>query len=278
LSTLTKIFVVILVVLVLFSSVLFISFTVTTGNYKAMYDGEKDRARIAEAGENNYKLAADNYRTLYNNQVSLRTAESAAHQAAMADKDKQVSETKLALGQSTDRLTALESSVNSLKQTLDAAQKQNANLAQTLDRERRDKDKLAAQISEQTARLDSTQNELSIRERENTALKEDYSQAVQDFKELQRQVESSGGLPKAAAPLPAVKIDGSVMAIDRGVAQINLGSTSGVKKGMKFFVYRNDNFVAYLQIEEVDAGRAAGVITDAKRDVRQGDKVTTSLE
>lgn len=277
-STLTRIFVVILVVLVLFSSVVFISYAVTSPNYRSAYEGQRTRAQIAEAGENNYKLAADNYRTLYNNQVSLRTAESAAHQAAMLDKDKQVSDTKLALGQNILRLNELNSSVNSLKQTLDEAQKQNGKLSQNLDRERQDKDKLAAQFSEQTTRLNSMMNDNDIQAREITALKEGKAQVEQDYKEMMRQVESSGGLPKTTAPQAAVDINGSVTAVDRGVAQINLGSTSGVKKGMKFFVYRNDNFVAYLQIEEVDAGQAAGVITNAKRDVRQGDKVSTSLE
>jgi chromosome segregation ATPase len=263
---------------VLFSSVLFISLTVTTGNYKSLYEGEKTRSQVAEAGENNYKLAADSYRTLFNNQVSLRTAESAAHQAAMVDKDKQVSEAKLTVKQNSDLLNDLNIKVGSLNQNLIAAQKQNTIVSQTLDRERQDKDKLAAQFLEQTARLNSMMNDNDIQAREITALKEGKAQVEQDYKEMMRQAESSGGLPKTTAPQAAVKIDGSVTAVNGGVAQINLGSTSGVKKGMKFFVYRNDNFVAYLQIEEVDAGRAAGVITDAKRDVRQGDKVSTSLE
>lgn len=277
-STLTKLFIVILVVLVLIAVPVFISQSAVPTNYKALYEGEQTRARIAEAGQANQQLAAESYRNLYNGEASLRAADNATHQAEVADKTRQITQLSLAIGKYDDRMKELNTSIDSLKVTVADAQNLNKNLTTKLEEARAERDKIAGQLNSQVAALTSLQNERDMLQKNVDALKEMNVTVQTELKDLQKQIESGGAPKKAATPQPNVKLDGSVTAVDRGVAQINLGSTSGVKKGMMFFVYRNTDFVARLQIEEVDAGQAAGVVSDAKRDIRQGDKVTTSLE
>jgi SMC interacting uncharacterized protein involved in chromosome segregation len=279
LSSLTKVFIVILVVLVLVASGIFISYIARTENYKVLYESEQTRAQIAEAGQANYMLAADNYRTLSNTEAGLRASDDASHRAEMARLEADKKKLELAIAGTTTNLGELQLKLASLETTIKGAQQVNADQAAKLDAARAEKDKALGQLNEQSAKLNSLIAENTILEKSVDALKEMLQSAQSEIKDLQKQGEATGTTKRAAtAPQPAVKLDGSVTAVDRGLAQINLGSTSGVKKGMTFFVYRNADFVARLQIEEVQAGQAAGIVSDAKRDIRQGDKVTTSLE
>lgn len=70
-------------------------------------------------------------------------------------------------------------------------------------------------------------------------------------------------------------IQGTITAIEDDVASINIGAAKGIKKGMKLIVFRDDNFVAYLQIELVDLNSAAGVIVSKRLEPRPNDKVKT---
>ena len=62
------------------------------------------------------------------------------------------------------------------------------------------------------------------------------------------------------------------------MASINIGSAKGIKKGMRLIVFREDNFVAHLQIELVDLNNAAGVIVNKRLEPRKTDKVKTRGE
>ena len=58
---------------------------------------------------------------------------------------------------------------------------------------------------------------------------------------------------------------------------INVGRFKGVKVGMIFVIHRGDEYVAKLQIDQVELDQAAGVIVDRKSPVKVGDKVINRL-
>jgi hypothetical protein len=86
--------------------------------------------------------------------------------------------------------------------------------------------------------------------------------------------EKMPGAVAAAGP----KVEGSITAVKGNLASLNIGEASGVKKGMRFIIYRGPDFVANLDIAHVDAASSAGVVVDAQREVKQGDKATTKIE
>ncbi len=83
-------------------------------------------------------------------------------------------------------------------------------------------------------------------------------------------------VPTAASALVA-PIRAEVTEVDGDVASISVGSADGVVHGMKFLLYRTagdggrPTYLGTLQIERVEANRAAGRIVQAEGEVRPGD-------
>jgi chromosome segregation ATPase len=73
------------------------------------------------------------------------------------------------------------------------------------------------------------------------------------------------------------KITGQVTAVRDDLASVNVGSSSGVKKGMRLIVYRGEAFVGYLDVEVVESRKAAGYLRTTKLIPQAGDKVTNRL-
>jgi len=70
-------------------------------------------------------------------------------------------------------------------------------------------------------------------------------------------------------------IRATILAVKDRIASINAGTAKGVKAGMRLVVYRNDRFVGYLKVIEVEAQEAAGLIIESVLEAQQGDKVTS---
>ena len=83
-----------------------------------------------------------------------------------------------------------------------------------------------------------------------------------------------------AAPTPTQTngVRTSIRSIQGTTIHINAGSNQGVKRGMKLIVFRDDKFVGYLQIVQVDANQAAGSLTRKIRPPAKGDTVVDRLE
>ena len=77
---------------------------------------------------------------------------------------------------------------------------------------------------------------------------------------------------------PATKISGTVTAISDNLASVNVGSAHGVKKGMKLILFRGDQFVGHLKVEQVRINECAGMVMNKQLDPMQGDRVTSDLD
>jgi len=89
-------------------------------------------------------------------------------------------------------------------------------------------------------------------------------------------------IPQEVPPVPTRKIKGLVTSADNEarVAEINLGSDDGVVKGMKFYVYNEDQskYLATLQVSRVSNDSAAGELSVIRGDVKVNDHVTNRFE
>ncbi|MCP4450963.1 MAG: hypothetical protein GY809_05845 [Planctomycetes bacterium] len=81
-----------------------------------------------------------------------------------------------------------------------------------------------------------------------------------------------------ARPVQAIGLKGLISDLDvaNQLAEISLGSTDGVKEGMKFIVTRNNQFVCNVVVLDVDAERAVGLLNLVKTTPVKGDRVSTN--
>jgi chromosome segregation ATPase len=81
-----------------------------------------------------------------------------------------------------------------------------------------------------------------------------------------------------AQPVKAIGLKGLIsdLNMENRMAEISLGSTDGVKEGMKFIVTRDNQFVCNVVVLDVDAERAVGLLDLVKKAPVKGDKVSTN--
>jgi len=61
------------------------------------------------------------------------------------------------------------------------------------------------------------------------------------------------------------------------MASVSVGKNEGVKEGMKLHVTRGDEFICDIQIIDVEAGEAIGILELVQKQPQVGDIVTTNL-
>ncbi len=81
-----------------------------------------------------------------------------------------------------------------------------------------------------------------------------------------------------AQPVKAIGLKGLISDLDiaNQLAEISLGSTDGVKEGMKFIVTRDNQFVCNVVVLDVDAERAVGILDLVQKTPVTGDRVSTN--
>lgn len=167
---------------------------------------------------------------------------------------------------------------------LQAAEQANAELRKRRDallQENADLSKRNIDLSNRVRELTDTVTQLT--EQVKAAAQREYQlqQQIADLREQLRQVRAAAPLPvTAAAPKGMVvtpgllePIRGKITEIKGDLASISVGSSSGVRKGMTFIIYRGSDYLGELQIQLVEPDRAAGVITTKIGEIREGDLV-----
>ena len=281
-STLTKIFIVVMVVLAIAACVLFTQQSFTASNYKAAWEHQMKKALAFEAdaiaARRANKGLGDEYRRL----LASAVKDVAALQSSL-DQDKQ-------------ELAGALATIASLETTKVALQASNAGLTKSVEQQVLRNDELSELLADRLKVVQNQNDLLQKYELELKTLARDFqlakraaavkeeqlakSQAM--VKELEDKIRRSGlGRLEAqpGAPTPISRIDATVLAVDmeHNIAMLNVGMASGVTKGMQFILYRGDEPVAMLDVTEVQANMSAGPLSDVQLQPQQGDKATTDL-
>ncbi|MCO6439430.1 MAG: hypothetical protein J5J06_20260 [Phycisphaerae bacterium] len=286
-STLSKVFTVLLVIFSIAFTVMTVSFAANSANWRdtaLKFQQERD-------------LADSNLR----HQIAAGAAQLAAANDALqrqlqrvADLEKSVREKEIALAQlqlDVDRVAAEKSSAEALNRGL-VAQLQAAETTRSEYRKQRD------ELEEQTIELNRRNVDLNERVNELTAriavLAEQRRQFEQQINLLKQQNEalarSTGATPigrsmeepqgaaltgvSAVAPPAQTAIRGKVVDIAGDVVTLSVGSSDGVQPGMVFVVHRGDEYVGDLRIDLVDPERCAGRTLAGGGIARVGDLAT----
>ncbi|MCD4825979.1 MAG: hypothetical protein K8S55_15415 [Phycisphaerae bacterium] len=282
-NILTKICVVLLVVASLTASVVFISLATVAPNWYAEYKREEANSAILEAQRQMHEETASRL-VKENNDLRLSSTK---RENALASKiseltnensNKEIKNTKL--GNDINRIS---SQITALRGNLAAAVAANKEQDTKLHKAWLRENKLMGQIIELGSSLKKTQADLERRTKSLAVVKEQSQRLKELLVEANKTIaklEKGGGTEEAATdgtPLPDHRVAGTITAIRNNLASINVGSAHGLKTGMKLIVYRGDQFVGRLKIEQVHVNEAAGVIVDKVLAPQQGDKVTSHL-
>lgn len=281
-STLTKICVVVLVVLVLVACPIFISQATTGPNWKSAFQGKERQCQMAEAAAVERGLAADLWRSRsdeYRQKLETTSDRFRTELDAKRAQVAQLSQINAAKQGDIDKLIANETELqNALKKAIALNEAQ----GEELKNERQKTIDLGNQLTRTQAKNEELLSDVNLLKRAREVLEVQVAQKDAEIADLRQQLKSlqEAGVrlataePKVAGP----KIQATVTAVKGDIASLNVGSASGVKKGTKFIIYREADFVAHLQVEYVDASQCSGIIVDAQRDVRINDRATTSLQ
>lgn len=280
-STLTKICVVLLVVVVLFACPIFIRQAVTGPNWMTAYMEQRDRAKIAEGESVNNGLLAQMWKTQYDQKcadASKTDQERTVEIERLKGEVDGLKQEKLA-GAGREKILA--DAVRDLENDVKKYNSLNEAITKQLDIQRADNVKLDGQLREAKDSIKEYLADIENLTRANRVLKEQGAQKDNEIADLRTKLEAGGGAAESVDPTVAVgarKIEGEVTAVRANLASLNVGSADGVVKGAEFILFRGRNFVAHLRVAEVYASGCAGVIEDQVRPVKIGDKASNDLK
>jgi septal ring factor EnvC (AmiA/AmiB activator) len=271
-----------MVVASLVASVVFFNMATMPENYRQWYEQERQAYKNLEArcnelaaalGRKNQALTAER-ETLQSQLADVRAERDAASNKA--------SELAVKLGQAQNNIGIITTKLTDVEKTLDAQRATNESLSEELqgayerlNKAREDKALLADNLKEAEKRIDLLQKNLRLAQRQREDQKAELEHLNTKIRDLERRVPGAVAAAETE-PIAPPGIAGTITAVEGNLASANVGSAHGVKDGMMLIVYRGDQFVGHLKVEEVEVNESAGMVVNKRLDPIQGDRITSS--
>ncbi len=276
-STLTKVFVVVLVVFSITFTTMTISIVAQTTDWRDTAQKYEEHARVADTNLRNLIAASaaelatarDTIKSHLEKigelegQVQTSASEAAKLRADLAKADSEKSSAEAMNRGLLAQLQISESARGEYKKHRDDIEKRNIEL------ERRNMD-LNDRVNEQTAKITVLMEQKRQYEQQINILKPRSGVALEE----PSGTEMAGVRP--ITPVTASGIRGKVTNVEGTLVQISVGSADGVKSGMEFTVSRGNQYVGKLQIQNVTPDQAAGRMLNTAMAPTRGDQVTDS--
>lgn len=287
-SSLTKVLAVMVCVLAIFVCGVVVTFVTSSENWKEAYVQQKtlteaaqvqavateeDAGRRLELSSMLIQRLNDNITALEARLTDLtrqRYAEAQFRGDAEKKADSAVELAKaLQLSNESFRgaLSVLQADVDELRQNTISAQAQVINLERTVNGLQVEKDRL------DTIRRQSDEKIYTL-ENENAMIRQELEKVTVASSEFRPADDQVSLAPRATG----VPIRGQIMQIVEDRAAISVGSSSGVRKGMKLWVTRGDKYLGNLEVSYVETTEAVGHLTNKLAAIVAGDTVTTGIE
>ena len=282
-NILTKISIVVLVLLSIFSGVVFSSQAMVGPNYRVEYDDMERQRDQADLKARNADLTLSNAQAKIDDLQKERAQLTGELEGRIKALNSELAEKNSLIDQLEDNFDQLTLRLDGLKESLDLSETQRKLLDEQMKR-------MDAKFDRTQAEYTATQNDLAAAhaqiERdagEKRVLREQIVHHEEEIERLISKVKELGGEIEATdvTVYTASKLTATITAVQGdGLASINIGQIGGAREGMVMFVYRGSDFVGHLRIEEVDDNASAGVIFDVRdgMSVQQNDRVTNKLD
>jgi len=290
LSTLTKVLIVLLTVFSIFLCGTVVTYVANADNYRQMYQQKNSALNAAkDLAEDAKNDLVDNEKENERVQGELK-AEVGKLQVAISDLEAQLNDVKRENTQLVQRIAEMGAAVE-LANNLQSSQLQ---LAQTAEQKvvalQADQTRLDTELKETNQMLIDKMAIVADLEAKNKQLVESNQELQTRLDQYLRQYGKTAAAPQVVTRAPAVAqpappaakdiaLNGKVTAVDmkNALAEISIGSATGVKQDMKFHVVRGEQFVCDILILDVDADKAVGILKRVQAEPRRGDVCTTNL-
>jgi hypothetical protein len=284
LTTVAKVFLVLLVIGAIALSTASITITAQARNWKALAEGFRSDAVAAWANATSYTAESRVREEQLTNDVQAKTEQIGNLQKNLTVgrqdlAQQQVEIERLKVESASDKAAVLKLTT-ALKTEQDRAgqlqeQSQQA-LARALDLEKRNID-MNGRVQELTASVNVLENQTRVLQQRNYGLQEQVTK-MREQMALGPQNTTVGAQPATGAAQPlsspaATPIRGKVLQIDGNVVGLSVGSSDGVKPNMAFVIFRGDKSLGRILIRDVDPQVSAGTLDKKFGDIQVGDLV-----
>lgn len=286
-STLTKIFIVILVVFSVTFTTMAISSVAQWTNWRATAEKYQEHAKIAD--------------TNLRNQIAVSAAELATAKDAVKDHVAKIGELEGQVKGAGAEVAAMRSTLAKAESEKSSAEAMNRGLLaqlQIAEGGRTEYRKQRDEIEKRNIELERRNIDLNDRVNEQTARiavlfeqKRQYEQQINILKGEMEKMAKASGKPlapvvfenpdsagmigvSAVTPVGGAAIRGKVDEISGGSVSISVGSADGVQKDMEFVIYRGEEYVGKMKIQMVNPNKAAGKLVQSRLSPTVGDMVT----
>jgi chromosome segregation ATPase len=258
---------------------LVVSYVANTNNVKAKYDKLQSDYKVLQSSKNVATARANEIQIECDKQVAelkdkLATMEEEKNQLVIDLTNAEHTSLKWQ-----DRVNSWAGVVKSFEQTIADMEKSLQATRQMLSEEQAKNIKLGGQLNEMTTSLDEHIVMLNALKAEKRRLQEQLAALEQQVKDAAQNVvtQVKSQAKPAAASAGYSNITGLVQEVSENLVSISVGSSDGVKEGMKFHVTRGTTFIADIVITDVDKDVAAGVVELKNAQPKTGDTVSTNL-
>ena len=287
-SSLTKLFVGMLIVLSLLTTAATVVYINKEDVQKQALQTTKDQLAAAQSAA---QAARDELSAAQLNLTKVQDAANQASQQASTDintRQQEISKLQVELAKGQSQQATQQLDISRLTEAVNATQAQNTANMQELARLRTTNDNLVRQASDLNGSVSDLTARLEVTERERRLLAEQMTQASTENQRLSAIIRGANLTPGAAETAVARSGLPAINGIIRDVrpiagqqyATVSVGTADGVKRGMEFKVLdrQGGNFLGTLVIDSVEPNEATGRLTGPRlAEIRPGVEVRTQL-
>jgi hypothetical protein len=284
LTTVAKVFLVLLVIGAIALSTASITITAQTRNWRTMAENYRQEAVAAWANQTSYTAEATVRQEQLTADLQAKAEQIGGLQKTLAARQQdlaqqQVEIERLKVESASDKAAVLKLTTAMKTEQDRAGQLQEQNqqaLARALDLEKRNID-MNGRVQELTASVNVLENQTRVLQQRNYGLQEQVTK-LRETMSLGPQNSATGVQPATGAAQPlsspaATPIRGKVLQIEGNVVGLSVGSSDGVKPNMAFVIFRGDKSLGRILIRDVDPQVSAGTLDKKFGDIQVGDLV-----
>ena len=293
-STLTKIFIILLTLSSLFLCGFVVQYVAGTDNYKKLYNDERNRAALLNNDKESLTKELQDEKVKSQNLADSKNAQIAAQQAKISelqDAARKLEAERLVFQAQIDKLQSenLTLATASKEQTkiADAASKELVLVKSDLAQEKKKYDEAVTSLMQKDSLLDILQRDAKRLLEEKTSLESKLARFLQPYGQKvvpQQPVtpekdKAQPAQPTAPATGTPIGLKAKVTAVNmsKSLATISIGESDGVKKQMRFHISRGGEYICDILIIDVASGQSIGSLELVQQEPKVGDTAATNL-
>ncbi|MCH7924607.1 MAG: hypothetical protein IIC51_03645 [Planctomycetes bacterium] len=289
-GTLTKVFIILLVVFSIAFTTMTISVVSQTTNWRDMAIQFQEHAQVAD--------------TNLRHMIASSAASLAAAKESVADRLDRINQLESQNQTSRNEVAQLRSELARAASEKSSSEAMNRGLLAQLrtaeaaraeyERQRNDLETRNIGLERRNVDLNDRVNELTAQVSVMLEQQRQFQQQINILRETSARLSRRSGRPSgrvamedprgaglpnvnALTPVATSAIRGHVLEVDGNLVTLSVGSADGVKKNMVFVVYRGDQYVGDVKVTLVEPNQSAGRTTTSKLAVQPGDEATDSI-